>query len=149
MIKRYLLLFCCLLCCGMLLSSCGATSHSDQSFGLSEYCDEMTNKMFREDQTPIRLRYLCQNETSEEYEVSNVDTIRNIIRAMKDIHVIEETDVCVSDYDDIFVFVMQDATECTVAFNGHHFQENGKIYELSDDEELWRLAKELPSETEK
>ena len=98
---------------------------------------------------PIRLRYLCLHETSEEYEVSDADTIRNVIKAMKDICVIGETDICISDYDDIFVFVMQDETECSVTFNGHHLQENGKIYELSEDEKLWKLTKELSIAAEK
>lgn len=135
---------CCLLCAGASLTSCGVNSVED--CGLLEYCDESTKTMLHNQQTPILLRYYCLRETSEEYEVTDTAVINAVLQAILDIRIISETDIFATDYDDIFVFAMEDGTEYSFSFNRHCFQSNGKMYELSDDEELWKLAERISAE---
>ena len=146
-------MFCCLLCSEVLLSSCGVEklgeTYSAEKQDLLEFCDEPTKKMLQVKQTPILLRYSCLRETSEEYEITDITVINAVLQAIFDIHVKKDTGIAVTDYDDIFIFVAKDGVEYVFSFNGHHFQANGKIYELSDDEELWKLAKDISQPEDK
>ena len=133
-------ILCCLLCAAAFLSSC--KTHPVEERCLSEY-DERLKAMLQDQQSPVLLRYLCRRETSEEYEVTDVNVINAVLQALPDIHIKNETNIAAADYEDIFIFTMKDGTEYSFSFNGHHFQLNGKIYELCDDKELWKLAKRI------
>ena len=77
------------------------------------------------------------------YEITDADTIRSVLDAILQIRIEKETDLMSTDYDDIFVFTMADGTQCSFSFNNHHFQINKTLYELSNDDDLWKLAKDL------
>lgn len=130
-----------LLCAVAFLSACGVYPVEERD--LSEYCDEQAKAVLQDQQSPMLLRYFCQRETSEEYEVTDTAVINAVRQAILDIHIKNETDIAATDYDDVFIFTMKDGTEYSFSFNGHCFQSNGKVYELSDDGELWKLAKQI------
>ncbi len=148
LIKRKTFSVLILLCAGFFLVSCKAAfspnnSSNLKSSSLSVLCDETAQKLPNEDQQPVSLTYYCMREASSQYEITDADTIRSVLDAILQIRIEKETDLMSTDYDDIFVFTMADGTQCSFSFNNHHFQINKTLYELSNDDDLWKLAKDL------
>ena len=85
LIKRKIFSVLILLCAGFFLVSCKAafsqnSSSNLKSSSLSELCDETAQKLLSEDQQPVSLTYYCMREASSQYEITDADTIRSVLR---------------------------------------------------------------------
>lgn len=151
--KKYLfiLIFFVLCCAAAIIFHCQKSPAQNgqgdaKNSSLSEYCDD-AKAVFNETQIPVKIRYLRQRETAQEYEIKDAETINGILQAMKNIRVKGKTDTAVTDHDDVLVFVMSDSKEYSVTFNGGHLQAANENYELSDDADFWRLIEASVTET--
>ena len=150
----------CVLAMGMAISSVGvhaaeASYSSIQSSvtkpqtqagdGLFDYCsDEVREfaKNFNKDEV-FSLAYRQDGETRIDVATFDADEIQAFFDAMSSIKVKNVTTERSSDCDDIFYFTFADASAYRISFNGHHLEANGLCYEISGDEELWKLANAL------
>lgn len=113
--------------------------------GLFDYCsDEVKEfaKNFNKDEV-FSLAYRQDGETRIDVATFDADEIQAFFDAMSSIKVKNVTTERSSDCDDIFYFTFADASAYRISFNGHHLEANGLCYEISDDEELWKLANAL------
>lgn len=151
----YLVIFLCSACfltgCSLMVSGTDKDSEivqkeakeGDIENSLLRYCDEQTKEFLTQEDIPVRLVYRCLHEASQEYEITDRDTIQLVLNAILEIQVEGETDMMASDRDDVFVFTMENGDICSFSFNDHHFQSDKKLYELSGDDSLWKLAKKI------
>ena len=113
--------------------------------GLFDYCsDEVKEfaKNFNKDEV-FSLAYRQDGETRIDVATFDADEIQAFFDAMSSIKVKNVTTERSSDCDDIFYFTFADASAYRISFNGHHLEANGLCYEISGDEELWKLANAL------
>ena len=113
--------------------------------GLFDYCsDEVKEfaKNFNMDEV-FSLAYRQDGETRIDVATFDADEIQAFFDAMSSIKVKNVTTERSSDCDDIFYFTFADASAYRISFNGHHLEANGLCYEISGDEELWKLANAL------
>ena len=110
--------------------------------GLFDYCsDEVKEfaKNFNKDEV-FSLAYRQDGETRIDVATFDADEIQAFFDAMSSIKVKNVTTERSSDCDDIFYFTFADASAYRISFNGHHLEANGLCYEISGDEELWKLG---------
>lgn len=113
--------------------------------GLFDYCsDEVKEfaKNFNKDEV-FSLAYRQDGETRIDVATFDADEIQAFFDAMSSIKVKNVTTERSSDCDDIFYFTFADASAYRISFNGHHLEANGLCYEISGDEDLWKLANAL------
>ena len=148
----------CVLAMGMAISSVSAQAAVYSSIqssvtkpqtqagdGLFDYCsDEVKEfaKNFNKDEV-FSLAYRQDGETRIDVATFDADEIQAFFDAMSSIKVKNVTTERSSDCDDIFYFTFADASAYRISFNGHHLEANGLCYEISGDEELWKLANAL------
>lgn len=113
--------------------------------GLFDYCsDEVKEfaKNFNKDEV-FSLACRQDGETRIDVATFDADEIQAFFDAMSSIKVKNVTTERSSDCDDIFYFTFADASAYRISFNGHHLEANGLCYEISGDEDLWKLANAL------
>lgn len=113
--------------------------------GLFDYCsDEIKEfaKNFNKDEV-FSLACRQDGETRIDVATFDADEIQAFFDAMSSIKVKNVTTERSSDCDDIFYFTFADASAYRISFNGHHLEANGLCYEISGDEDLWKLANAL------
>ncbi len=89
------------------------------------------------------LQYRCFYEASSEYTVTDAAVISECLEALSHIKVTGETQIMASDASDLFLFTTKNGEQFSFSFNGHHFESGGKLYELSEDAPLWRIATKI------
>lgn len=98
------------------------------------------------EQPAIRLMYRCDRETSETFEVTDEEMIRDIKDALALITIGKQSDIRATDSDDIFTFITKDDSEYTYTFEQHRIVLDQKRYEISNDQTLWKLAESIRKE---
>ncbi|MGM9940905.1 MAG: hypothetical protein ACI32N_02800 [Bulleidia sp.] len=98
------------------------------------------------DQDAVRLMYRYDRETSETYEVTDGNMIRDIRDALSSITIGKQTAIRTADCDDIFTFITETGSEYTCAFEQHCIVLDHKRYEISGDQPLWKLADTIRKE---
>ncbi|MGN1406436.1 MAG: hypothetical protein ACI4WM_09180 [Erysipelotrichaceae bacterium] len=104
-------------------------------------CSVKTAEIFEGE--AVKLKYICNREISTEYEISDTVLINDIKEEIGKIEIGSKTDVRASDYDDIFVFETADNRKYTYTFNNHCIKIDGDYFEISNDDNLWKLVKEI------
>ena len=95
---------------------------------------------------PEELVYIQQYEMCSEYETRDPEVIRDCIRALKEMKIEGETDLCATDAGDILSFVMEDGSSYAVSFEAGILVRDGKRYTVTGFDQLSDILREL-SET--
>lgn len=94
-------------------------------------------------ENPAELIYTQNYEMQAVYETKDRELIRQCISALKEMQIEAETDLCVTDCDDILHFVMEDGGSYSVSFEGRNLFRDGKRYTVTGGERLWAVLKKL------
>lgn len=137
--SRMMFPFLYLMCAVCFLGGCKA---KEEKF-LSEYCDTQTQNLLQQKSDVAALQYRCFYEASSEYTVTDAAVISECLEALSHIKVTGETQIMASDASDLFLFTTKNGEQFSFSFNGHHFESGGKLYELSEDAPLWRIATKI------
>lgn len=111
------------------------------------YCTEKQKHLLDSygDELPEMLIYNSNYGYSARYQVDDETMIRSAVKAIEKIQIDGEYDICATDADAAFVFVMKNGDTCGFSFNDKHFtQHEGKnIYLISGDDALWNIAMQI------
>lgn len=91
------------------------------------------------------IRYTLNGEKSSQISIKDEKTMVSIIEALKQIKVGKTTDEVSSDAEENLLIIMKDNGAMQFDFNKHHLHNTAQsiYYELSNDQELWRILKEV------
>lgn len=128
-----------LMCAVCFLGGC----KTKEEKSLSTYCDAQTQRFLQQGSDVTALQYRCFYEASSEYTVTDAAVISECLEALSHIKVTGETQIMASDASDLFLFTTKNGEQFSFSFNGHHFESGGKLYELSEDAPLWRIATKI------
>ena len=141
--KKSFFLAACVMCAVFMLFACFSQENSRNSGSILDYVDVETSSITEENVNLTKLVYTQNGEASNTFEITDADEIYDILDAILNVTVEEKTDVTASDSEDIFTFFTNDGKEFTFTFNMHNLVTEDGNYTLSDDEDLWKLAKEI------
>ena len=146
MFKRQGLMVICLIIVCILLFSCTSAEQTSGKSGqadLLDYCEPRIQELCSGDELPISLTYRYLGEASEEYTVTDSQTIAAILDAILNITVCNETDIAATDSDDIYIFTTASSETFSFSFNMHHLCVGDKKYELENNQDLWNLTAKI------
>ena len=131
-----------LMCAVCFLGGC----KTKEEKSLSTYCDAQTQRFLQQGSDVTALQYRCFYEASSEYTVTDAAVISECLEALSHIKVTGETRIMASDASDHLrseAGMVYNGEQFSFSFNGHHFESGGKLYELSEDAPLWRIAAKI------
>ena len=141
--KKSIFLATCIICAVFMFFACSTQESAQNSGSILDYVDDETSNIIEENVNLTKLVYTQNGETSNTFEITDSGEICNILDAILNVTVEEETDLTASDSDDIFTFYTEDGKEFSFIFNIHNLVAEDGNYTLSGDEDLWKLAKEI------
>ena len=100
-----------------------------------------------ETEKPISAVYYQNREISNRFAITDSEITCALAHALCEIQIGSPTDLYSTDYDDIFLFRMENGTEYQFSFNSHQFKTaDGTCYTISNDAQLWKLAAQISEE---
>ncbi len=96
--------------------------------------------------SPEEIEYVIYSYTSDtviSLKISDSKEIKQLFEAISQIRVGTMTDIRATDSEESFTFVMNDETSYTITFEQHNLLLDGNAYRLTEDTELWKLARRL------
>jgi hypothetical protein len=139
----------CIIFSGLLLTACGMAeelSDTDKPVvpgSLMELCPADVRSSIEGNEEILSITHRHSGEASSEYLITDAGMIQNIRDAILQIQIEDETDLMASDNDDIFIFTLKNENQYFISFNDHHFESGDRIYEISNDSDLWKLVRQI------